>query len=429
MLPLLFARRTPFLPLALLGFLAADLSAQGRPVPVEIAQVRDARSLPSLEVVGEVRALVISRLGLGVSGIVETVEVEEGHEVGRGKTLATLDPVPFQTAVDIAQAALDQANHELELFEVKYTPSEIKELEARVEARRAELGLASAERKRIRALHAQRATSDAELEAAESRFDSAAARLTEAEKSLAILSEGARTEEVARQRALVRQREALLAQAVHDKERAVLKAPYPGRIVRRLIAPGEWASQGTIAFEMYDPKSLVIDCRVPAEEMDRIQEGRSATFTVDAYPETRLPGGALTGEVDAIVPWVDATSRAFSVRLRILDGRQRALYPGMVTRASLALNELKDVVSIPRDAVQVETTTDPNARPVSYCWVVDGDRVQRHPVEPIATLARQPGENLVRVACSIGPPKDAWVVVIGANAVEAGSTIQVMAKR
>ena len=55
-----------------------------------------------------------------VSGLVKTVNVHEGQQVKKGQVLFTLDPLPFQIALDNAKAALAQTVQDVESARATY---------------------------------------------------------------------------------------------------------------------------------------------------------------------------------------------------------------------------------------------------------------------------------------------------------------------
>src|ERR1700689_3108614 len=55
-----------------------------------------------------------------VSGLIQSVDVKEGQQVKKGDVLFTLDPLPFQIALDNANAMLAQAVQDVESDRATY---------------------------------------------------------------------------------------------------------------------------------------------------------------------------------------------------------------------------------------------------------------------------------------------------------------------
>lgn len=83
------------------------------PRPVKLMTVGSAAVGPTIELAGEVRARIESRLGFRVGGKIITREVEAGQRVKRGQVLARIDPRDYQLALQAAQSNRAAAGQEL----------------------------------------------------------------------------------------------------------------------------------------------------------------------------------------------------------------------------------------------------------------------------------------------------------------------------
>ena len=88
--------------------------------------------------------------------------------------------------------------------------------------------------------------------------------------------------------ALVRQREAQLAQARVDLERTAIKAPVDGVVVKRSIEPGQTVAASLQAPELFviarNLTDMQVETSIDEADVGRIQTGQKASFTVDAFP-------------------------------------------------------------------------------------------------------------------------------------------------
>ncbi|MDP2229119.1 MAG: efflux RND transporter periplasmic adaptor subunit [Moraxellaceae bacterium] len=111
--------------LSLLLTACGDDKAKEAPVrPVRLTTIGESNVSPVVQLAGEVRARVESRLGFRVGGKILTRRVEAGQRVRRGDELARLDARDFQLAGQAAkaqqaaaQAQLDNARAELRRYE------------------------------------------------------------------------------------------------------------------------------------------------------------------------------------------------------------------------------------------------------------------------------------------------------------------------
>jgi multidrug efflux system membrane fusion protein len=104
---------------------AAPPAAMPQPVPVIAAQVQQHDVPIILTALGTVTALNTATVRSQVTGLLVSVDFEEGQSVKKGDLLAQIDPRTFQAQLDQAEAALgrDQAHlHNAELNLNRYTP-------------------------------------------------------------------------------------------------------------------------------------------------------------------------------------------------------------------------------------------------------------------------------------------------------------------
>jgi RND family efflux transporter MFP subunit len=191
---------------------------------------------------------------------------------------------------------------------------------------------------RERELVAELARADAQLDylqRQEARVQELAARQT---VSGAALDE-ARSSRIAlehdRQRA-----EVALQTARHRLARAVVRAPFPGVVVERLVQAGEHVQTGTPVVRLVDTADVEVIARAPVALAAHLQPGtRIAVRTDDAL---------LSATVRVVVPVGDQASRQFEVRAT-LDGAIPAI--GSAVEVALPGEAPRSVVAVPRDAL------------------------------------------------------------------------------
>ncbi|MEL6543298.1 MAG: efflux RND transporter periplasmic adaptor subunit [Myxococcota bacterium] len=173
---------------------------------------------------------------------------------------------------------------------------------------------------------------------------------------------------------------------------AVLRAPHSGYVDKRHISVGEFASPGSPLIEVVDIDVVKVIARVPERDIDTIERGATANFTVDA-----LGGESFSGKIERIGVSADAAARTFEVELRLPNTDHR-LKPGMLARVQLPRRSISDMPVIRRDAV-VEDLDGPTvfvARDGKASRVrvrlgpINGDRV-------VVTEGLEPGTPLIVV--------------------------------
>jgi membrane fusion protein, multidrug efflux system len=252
-----------------------------------------------------------------VAGRVNSVTVSEGDTVRQGQVIAQLDRQPLEDQRRQAAAAVEQAKAQVE--------------NARANLQRNqqlfERGIASG--KEVEDAKAQMA-------AAQSALDTANAALNTAERNV---------------------------------ERASVRSPIAGQVVKRMVSVGEQVD-GTAAqpiAEIANLDRVELAANVPSTHIARIKVGQPAPVTTDAYAGRRFAGSVL-----AIAPAVDAATNAALVRIRV-PNPDHALKVGMFAEAHVTLESHEGLVVPPAALVRTADST--------VVYVVAGEIAQRTTVK------------------------------------------------
>lgn len=157
-----------------------------------------------------------------------------------------------------------------------------------------------------------------------------------------------------------------LAQAKFDKMR--ISAPFAGMVGIRNISVGDYVKEGQDLINLEDIRTLKVDFRLPELYLGQVRPGQSLEVSSDA-----LPGQVFAATLEAINPLVDAGGRAVALRARLQNAEVR-LRPGMFVRVRLILDQRRNVLSIPEQAIV------PDSRAPYVYRVVEG-RAQRVPIK------------------------------------------------
>jgi membrane fusion protein, multidrug efflux system len=280
--------RSPVIPGVLLA-LTALLSGCGRPHAPTTATAADlppasvrletiqARSLPvTEEVVGTVQSRHSVDIAAKVSGRILELPVVLGQSVKQGDLLVAIDSEDIRARLEQAEVALRQA-------EIDY--------------------------RRADSLRQTGAATQAEQDAATSRFHSARAAVTEARAML---------------------------------EHARISAPIDGAIARKEAQLGDLAMPGQLLLRLEDPLHLRLEAEVPNSLLDRVQTAASLPVRIDGISEL------LEGRVAEIAPVANPTTRSLRVKLDL--PATPGLRPGQFGRVGIPLAEVESLV-VPRSAL------------------------------------------------------------------------------
>jgi RND family efflux transporter MFP subunit len=148
----------------------------------------------------------------------------------------------------------------------------------------------------------------------------------------------------------VSQRETLVQEIVQAKvaqeqtryqlSRTRVTAPFPGRVVERLLQPGGYASVGGPVVRLVDTENIEVRAQAPLSVEGYLQEGmRLAVKGRDQEAK---------GTLRAAIPVGDERSRMFEVRVALEGG---SWIIGSAVRVSLPSASPRPVVAVPRDAL------------------------------------------------------------------------------
>jgi len=260
----------------ILGCGSGNQDEENKPRPRPVTYMLLKKSDPSnlTRVTGSVESWKVEKVGFQVEGRVMFV-VEPGVEI-------------IGNIFDEKGAVLENGTVMAELTDERHA-LRLKEANARVAARKANLDRREKEYKRQANLLAEGATSQKRYEKAESEFRGARARLREAQR-------------------LARQTEV-------DLRDTQLYSPFHGQVSKVHVIPGAYVERGqpVVTVQMMDPMKVEIAVSPKADK--QINYGDMLKVYVDGYPE---PVEGVVWFKDSVA---DAATRTFMVTLLVRNRR------------------------------------------------------------------------------------------------------------
>ena len=243
-----------------------------------------------------------------VSGLVQTVNVREGQQVKAGDVLFTLDPKPFEIALENAQAALSSAVQDAESTRALYRSDM-----AQAAAQQAQVNVNQQTFDRYRALQQQNAI-------AAMQVDTARAALLSAQASLASLRQNAATqlaklngnpELPAEQTPAYLKAKAQVDEAQRQLDHATVRAPFGGTVGEvDSLQPGTLVISALSAFSTTSAVGIVgketwIASDLKETDLTHVHPGQPVSISVDTYP-----GCTWSGHVDSVSAGSDSSFSA-----------------------------------------------------------------------------------------------------------------------
>jgi RND family efflux transporter MFP subunit len=149
--------------------------------------------------------------------------------------------------------------------------------------------------------------------------------------------------------AAVDQAQAATAQANLALSDTVVTAPVDGVVADRLVSPGALVSPQT-AIMVLVPLSIELVVNVEESDLPSVAAGQSVELQVPAFPTQTF-----SGTVASISPTIDSKTRTARVHIQP-DDVANQLRSGMFANLSIVTSEKQDALVVPRQAVLGGTT-------------------------------------------------------------------------
>jgi membrane fusion protein (multidrug efflux system) len=238
-----------------------------------------------------------------ISGVVKDVDVRDNERVKRGQVLYRLDDLPFQLALQRAQAQVELVRNNLLALKANY-----HDLESQVQQARFDLSYYDREGQRQQYLNTEHVASEQALDGARRNRESAQQKLISLTQQLAAIAANLNgdpnlpVEQHPQYRDSVAQR----AEAARQLEHTVVRAAFDGVVTSvPSIAPGKYLPTSTTAFYLVATDHVWIDSSPKETELTYVRPGQLALVTADTYPQA-----AWHGTIESISP---AAAQQFSL--------------------------------------------------------------------------------------------------------------------
>ena len=263
---------------------------------------------------------------IDVAGEVIEVNFKEGDLVKKGHELVKLRADRYQNEMKTAEANVLAAKGKLEMLLPK-SVREIEKEQARAELEDAKSFLDRAEKdlKRIIAQMSSGTIAQQEIDKAIADERSGKARVIKAEKTLTLLLEGPRREQIDAMKAELSAAEGRFDEAKRMLDNCIIKAPITGTVLSKktdvggLVNPLAFSSSkdsgggssGSVC-EIADLTRIEVELDVPERDIVKVKKNRECQIVADA-DVNRI----FKGHVDRIMPVADDSKNIIKVRIAV----------------------------------------------------------------------------------------------------------------
>lgn len=371
------------------------------PVPVTVADVVVKTVPVQLPAIGNVEAYSTVGVKPQVSGQIFRVHFMPGQEVKTGDLLFSIDPRPFQAALDQARANLarDQAQVRQATATLSQRAAEKRQAEANVGRDQAQVENARVQERRYQELAGKEFVAKEQYD--QIRTNALALEATVQADQAAV--ENARAAVVAAEAAVsnaqaaIRADEAAVENAILQLGYCSIRSPIDGRVGDILVHAGNVVKANPdnplVVINQIHP--IYVSFSVPEQSLDTIKRYRAAgTLRVEAViPPAKVRD---EGSLSFVNNTVDPTTGTIQLKGTFTNAGN-ALWPGQFVDVVLTLTQEPNAIVVPSQAVQA-------GQKGSYVFVVGRDlTVESRPVtvarafEQEAVIARglKAGERVV----------------------------------
>ena len=283
--------------------IAGCRKSQTPTIAIQTAPVERRDIVANAEATGTVEPVNIVEIKSKASGLITAMPVDIGTVVSAGQLLVQIDTRDVKNQYDQTVAAMQAAQ--------------------------TTLSVAAAQKKRSDELFAQEVITPQEHETAALAYAQAQSQLVKARTDV----------DLARQRL----------------EDATVRAPIAGTVIAKPVSLGQVITSatsgptgGTTILQMADLRKVRMRAMVNETDVGNVQPGQVASVVVDAFPERRFQGVVEKVEPQAVV---QQSVTMFPV-LITLDNRDGKLLPGMNGEVTMTVQDRKNVLALPADAVR-----------------------------------------------------------------------------
>ncbi|MCM2359858.1 MAG: efflux RND transporter periplasmic adaptor subunit [Geobacteraceae bacterium] len=315
-------KRKLFIAAVIMVILVAGILTLIRKPPAPLfktAKIERGTLVSTVSATGSLAAVVTVQVGTQVSGTIQKLFVDFNSPVKRGQAIAQIDPALF-------------------IAKVEETKGNYLTSQANLEKAKADLADTRRNLERNRQLLKDGIISQADFDAAETKFLQAQAAAKAAEGN-------------------VSQNRGTYSQAQTNLEYATIKSPKDGIVVSRNVDVGQTVAASfqtpTLFTIAQDLTKMEINTSVDEADISKVKVGQPVSFTVDSYPDSKF-----TGTVTQIRNAPIFTQNVVTYIVIVgVDNKDLSLKPGMTANVTIETARRDNVLKIPSAALRFKPKT------------------------------------------------------------------------
>lgn len=255
---------------------------------------------------GTVNPVTTVQVGSQVSGSLSKIYVDFNSQVYAGQIIAQIDST--------------------------FLAASVKESEANMERVQAQVNEAHRAMKRVQELFNKNLVSQAEMDLAQTNYETSLAQL--------------------------KQTQASLDRAKVNIRYSIIRSPINGVVISRDVDVGQTVAASLQAPKLFviahDLKKMQVEANVDEADIGNIEVGQDVTFTVDAHPNREFQGKVTQVRLS---PQNIQNVVTYMVIIEVPNPDMK-LMPGMTATVSILINQKTDVLRVPALALRFQPPAD-----------------------------------------------------------------------
>jgi HlyD family secretion protein len=342
---------------------AVILGGRGPQVPVAKVTRQDLSS--SITSNGKVEPISPFTARAGFPTFVQTVGAKEGQIVHKGELILTLESSDMRAQLAQARANLLTAQTDLQNAKAGGAPEQVAQLRADLKSTQMQVANLENSVKQLKDLVAKQAASPQELIQTQENLIKAQGTLQTLEAKKKDLAERA-AQSIEGAQFRVSQAQNLVQSLASKVNSATVISPLDGTLYALPVKAGDFVQTGQVLAEMADLRKVRVRAFVDEPDLGSLATGQDVEVTWDGKP-----GKIWTGKTEQLPKEVVAQGmRNVGDVLCSIENNERDLLPNTNVDVRILVREQRDVLAVPRAAVNEEGTQH-------YVFLVEGDRVER----------------------------------------------------
>jgi HlyD family secretion protein len=335
--------------LTLLGLVGCGSQEEPPPKPVVAVKVAKAE-LAEVRITVRAPAYVFAReqanINARITAPIRKLLVRKGDNVGAGQALAQLDNRDLLAQRDEANAAVTDAEANLQRVTSGTLPTDIERARGQAAGTEAALNQAQKLYERRRQLFEQGAIPQRDLLLSETELAQAKANHEVATRALDLLQNQSRNNDILMAKSKVEQAQARLSLAKAQLDFAEIRSTSAGTITEQFMFPGDMAKPDAPIFTVMDLAVAVARAQIPESEAAGVRPGETCTFVpADAA------GSSLAGRISVVNQAIDPARRTVESWCEIPNPK-RALRAGAFGQVLIVTGVAPNSIVVPLAAVQ-----------------------------------------------------------------------------